>query len=117
MTRPFVRYLCHVTPPGHALGDVGYGYFSNMLELGLEVRVIPLGAVQCDGGRWAGHEAAFLRPVPESFVNVVCGTQADLARCHTAGVVNVAIGGDAEGYQGVWCEGDLEDILTRCLDE
>lgn len=149
MDELFFRFFCHVTSPGHELGDLSFKSLLWLKERGL-VRVLPLRAVHIrvkspksrppvaaqvrwwnpwtwrrveaielepepEQNRWEAHEDDFMRPVPDQFVNVVCGTGEEAGRVHTANVINIAIvlpGSDhPEGFRIIENEKQLEEVL------
>lgn len=129
MGEPFFRFFCHVTPPGKELGDLSFESLCWLKKRGL-VRVLPLSAVHItrtkppkprepklepEQDRWVEHEEDFMRPVPDQFINVVCGTGEEAERVHTAGIINIAIvlpgSAQPEGFRIVENEKQLEAEL------
>lgn len=114
-------------PSESRLGDLGYEYFMAMMDASLQVRVIATNMAamhsrrsvcedcsnlddpnpdcpRCNGtgtilhpSRWAPFSEEFMRPVPKHYINVVCGSNGELARLFTLGAKNVAIASAREG--------------------
>lgn len=90
--RAFVRYFCRITPNADA-DDPNFVYFKAFKDTGAEVRVIAINMADFTGGGslWAPFSEDFTRTVPNRYINVICGSNADLARLFTVGTKNVAI--------------------------
>jgi len=95
---PFVRYFCAVTscenPEVDNWGDIGWDYFQALVEK-FPMRVFANGLMHqvhvSKGSRWSEYANVFGTPIPNRYVNVVCGDEAALSMYWTKGVVNVAI--------------------------
>jgi len=90
--RAFVRYFCRVTPATDA-SDPNFIYFKALKDAGAEVRVIAINLADFsgDGSLWAPFHEDFTRTVPDRYINVICGSNVDLARLFTVGTKNIAI--------------------------
>lgn len=86
----FLRYFCKVTAEP---ADLGFRYFKELYELDISMRVLPTNVADFTGGleQWAPYTEEFVRPVPNWFINIICGEGDDIVRLFTAGVPNVAI--------------------------
>ena len=92
----FVRYFCHLKhlpSKGVSVADLGWDYFESMLSQDIRIRLIPLNACSLSrkDSRWKKHAKMALSPVPDVYINVVCGYMRDIEAKHTTSVPNVAI--------------------------
>ena len=95
--QPFLRYFCHIlpeapegAPPG--FGDLSFAYFEALRGTGAPIRVLACNAqAHLQTGRWSSFDHEFIRSIPSSYINIICGDNGELVRLFTVGTANIAI--------------------------